>query len=115
MENTEKHNAKVCELFHNAIEIIGKRWTGAIISVLFSGPKRFSEFTEAIPELSTRLLTERLKEMEDFGLIRREVSQERPIQVIYSLTEKGEALKPIMESVGKWAHDWNNSEKLNKV
>ena len=64
MEEKE-HNPQVCQVFHHAIEIIGKRWTGAILSILFSGPKRFSEFHDAIPELSSRLLTERLKELDD--------------------------------------------------
>jgi DNA-binding HxlR family transcriptional regulator len=104
----EGHNTKVCQLFHNAIEIIGRRWTGAIIYSLCSGPKRFCEFNEAIPELSSRLLTERLKELEEYGLIRREVSTERPIQVSYSLTEKGLELQPIFENLGEWANKWKN-------
>jgi len=106
METKGEHNRKVCNVFHNAIEIIGRRWTGVIIYTLFSGPKRFSEFAQAIPELSSRLLTERLKELEDNFLIAREVISDRPIQVIYSLTEKGKALKPILESVAQWGHDW---------
>jgi DNA-binding HxlR family transcriptional regulator len=108
MAMKEGHNTKVCNLFHTAIEIIGRRWTGAIIYVLFTGPKRFCEFNDAIPEVSSRLLTERLKELEEYGLICREVSTDRPIQVIYSLTEKGQALQPILKELGEWAGQWNN-------
>lgn len=110
MKNDE-HNPRVCEIFHQAIEIIGKRWTGAILYSLFNGPMRFSEFHDAIPQLSSRLLTERLKELEENNIILRDVSTDRPIQVIYSLTEKGQALKPIMASIGQWAYKW----KLEKV
>lgn len=108
MKLEKSHESKVCELYHIAIEVIGKRWTGAIIFVLCYGSKRFSEIIDAIPDVSSRLLTERLKELEDFGILKREVSTDRPIQVIYSLTEKGLALKPILEDIGKWAHDWKN-------
>jgi DNA-binding HxlR family transcriptional regulator len=111
----EGHNTKVCHLFHNAIEVIGRRWTGAIIYALFSGPKRFCEFNEAIPEVSSRLLTERLKELEEVGLIKREVSTERPIQVIYSLTPKGQALQPILQNIGEWAAKWNNQPQPQEV
>ena len=99
-------SSQVCQVFHEAIEIIGRRWTGVIIFSLFSGPKRFSEFNDSIPELSSRLLTERLKELEENNLITRDVSKDRPIQVIYSLTPKGKALEPILNSIGEWGHHW---------
>jgi DNA-binding HxlR family transcriptional regulator len=108
MAMEEEHSPRVCNLFHNAIEIIGRRWTGAIIYSLISGPKRYSEFSDAIPDISSRLLTERLKELEEYSLIRREVSSDRPIQVIYSLTKKGMALQPILADLGEWAAKWNN-------
>jgi len=109
MSDIKVHDKKVCEVFHNSIEVIGRRWNGAIIYALFSGPKRFSEFTESIPDISSRLLTERLKELEEFNLVNREVVSDRPIQVIYSLTQKGQALQPIMESIGNWATQWQSS------
>lgn len=100
------HNEKVCSLFHNAIEIIGKRWTGAIIYCLCGGSKRFSELQEAIPDISSRLLTERLKELEETEIISRQITKDRPIQVIYSLTEKGLDLEPIFGSIHDWASKW---------
>ncbi len=97
---------QVCSTFHNAIELIGRRWTGAIISVMFKGADRFCELREAIPGLSDRLLTERLKELEDEGIVTREVSSDRPPQVSYRLTPKGEALGPVLDAVTEWGHAW---------
>lgn len=99
---------QVCDTFHRAIELIGKRWTGAIISVMLKGASRFCELREAIPGLSDRLLTERLKELEDAGIVSRHVTDARPPQVSYTLTGKGKALAPILDSVTAWAHDWDH-------
>jgi DNA-binding HxlR family transcriptional regulator len=93
-------------VFHEAIELIGRRWTGAIISVMCSGAGRFCEIREAIPGISDRLLTERLKELEDNDIVVREVGTSRPVQVVYRLTPKGEALKPVLDGVSDWAAEW---------
>jgi DNA-binding HxlR family transcriptional regulator len=100
------HDPRVCAVFHTAIELIGRRWTGAIIFAMLSGPKRFCEFKDAVPELSDRLLTERLKELEEEGVVSRTVSAGRPVQVLYQLTPKGQALGPVFEAVGNWASAW---------
>jgi DNA-binding HxlR family transcriptional regulator len=97
---------RVCDEFHRAIELIGKRWSGAIISVMFKGASRFCEVREAIPGISDRLLTERLKELEGAGIVVREVEPTRPPQVSYRLTPKGRALSPVLESIASWGHDW---------
>ncbi|MDB5097797.1 MAG: Transcriptional regulator [Cyanobacteria bacterium RYN_339] len=104
MGEKEVHTERVCAQFHRAIELIGRRWTGAIIFSLTQKPRRFSDFKDAIPELSDRLLTERLKELEDEGVVVREVSTGRPIQVVYRLTAKGAALQPVFDAIGQWAH-----------
>jgi DNA-binding HxlR family transcriptional regulator len=106
MSDNCEHNPRVCAVFHSAIELIGRRWTGAIIKAMLGGPRRFCEFKEAIPELSDRLLTERLKELEENGLVVREVSAGRPVQVLYQLTAKGQDLQPILEAIGAWAGKW---------
>ena len=101
------HNpAACCPLYHQAIELIGKRWTGAIVGVLLSGPMRFSEIAQAVPELSDRLLSERMKELERRGLIRRMVHDGRPVRVEYALTEMGEELEPAVEAMQSWALRW---------
>jgi len=97
---------QVCGDFHRAIELIGRRWSGAIISVMLKGASRFCELREAIPGISDRLLTERLKELEDARIVARDVTPTRPPQVSYTLTDKGRALGPVLDSITTWAHDW---------
>ena len=95
-----------CLRFQNAIELIGRRWTGAIIFVLMQGPANFSEILPRVPELRDRLLSERLKELEDAGIVTREVLPLRPPSVRYALTEKGRALAPVLESITEWIDGW---------
>ena len=95
-----------CPNFHRAIELIGRRWTGAILRVLLSGATRFSDVTAAIPGLSDRLLSERLKELEAEGIVERRVVEGFPVGVEYTLTDKGRALEPAVRALKSWAHDW---------
>jgi DNA-binding HxlR family transcriptional regulator len=96
----------VCPHFHAAIELIGKRWTGAIVSVLTEQPMRFAELGKAVPGLSDRLLSRRLRELELEGLVEREVEAGTPTRVVYSLTEKGAALTPAIGELRVWAKRW---------
>ena len=98
--------SKVCSRFHHAVELIGRRWSGAIISVMLRGPQCFNELLTAVPGLSDRLLTERLRELESEGLVRRTVIPGPPVRVSYELTEAGASLKPVIESLGRWAEQW---------
>jgi DNA-binding HxlR family transcriptional regulator len=96
-----------CPLYHDAVELIGRRWTGAILEVLLQGQAlRFSEIAERVPALSDRLLSERVKELEARGLVRRTVQPGRPARVSYSLTEMGRALGPALGEVKAWAQRW---------
>ena len=95
-----------CALYHQAVELVGKRWSGAILSVLLDGPLRFSEIRTLVPEISDRLLSERLKELEGEGLVERHVLDEQPVGVEYRLTPKGEALEPAVAALKRWALDW---------
>src|SRR3954451_6600536 len=99
----------VCPLFHAAIELIGKRWTGAIISALTEGPLRFGELARAVPGLSDRLLSQRLRELEDEGLVEREVEAGTPVRVTYSLTATGEELGPAIKELKAWAKRWKET------
>ena len=108
---TEQLDLHVCTRFHGAIELIGKRWTGAVITVMLQGAARFCEMREGIPGISDRLLTERLKELEDHGIVTRQVVDARPPQVSYRLTEKGRALGPVLDSVERWAETWWQGEE----
>lgn len=95
-----------CAQYHQAIELIGKRWTGAIVAVLLEGPARFSEIRDCVPDLSDRLLSERLKELESEGLVDRLVLEGTPPKVQYLLTQKGMALEPALGSLKAWARTW---------
>lgn len=97
---------RVCPYFHRAIELLGKRWTGAIIRVLLEGPRRFHEILQAVPGLSDRLLSERLRELEAEGIVDRIVYPEMPVRVEYRLTEKGRALEPVIRELHRWADRW---------
>lgn len=93
----------VCPHFHAAIELIGKRWTGAIVSALTERPLRFGELGKAVPGLSDRLLSRRLRELEREGLVEREVEPGSPVHVTYSLTEAGADLGPAIAELKAWA------------
>ena len=95
-----------CPHYHRAVELIGRRWTGAILRALNSGLVRFSDITAAIPGLSDRMLSERLKELESEGILVRTVLPETPVRIEYRLTEKGHSLGAVMEAVSDWAHQW---------
>jgi DNA-binding HxlR family transcriptional regulator len=94
-----------CSLYHRAIELVGKRWTGAILLVLMDGPLHFSGIRHLVPELSDRLLSERLKELEAEGIVERRVLEGSPVRVEYSLTERGHALEPTLRSLKQWANE----------
>lgn len=100
-------NYHMCPKFENAFEILGKRWTGLIIRTLLSGQKRFSDISEAIPNLSARMLTERFRELEKEGIVIRKVYPEVPVRIEYELTEKGAELQNAMDEIQKWAEKWN--------
>ena len=99
----------VCPHFHAAIELIGKRWTGAIVCALTEGPMRFGELGKAVPGLSDRLLSQRLRELEGEGLVEREVEAGSPVHVTYSLTEAGAELRPAIVELKTWARRWKRA------
>jgi DNA-binding HxlR family transcriptional regulator len=98
--------SECCTLYHQAVEMVGKRWTGAILMVLLDGPLRFSEIRSLVPDLSDRLLSERLKELEAEGIVDRRVLEGTPVRVEYALSEKGRALEPAVRALKAWANAW---------
>lgn len=95
-----------CPVYHHAMELIGRRWTGAILRALLSGANRFSDITAAVPGLSDRLLSERLKELEAEGIVVRTVTPSTPVKIAYDLTPKGRALNDVIVAVSHWAEEW---------
>jgi DNA-binding HxlR family transcriptional regulator len=102
-------SSAVCPHFHAAIELIGKRWTGAIVWALSERPMRFGELRKVVPGLSDRLLSQRLRELEEEGLVEREVEAGTPVRVTYSLTAIGSELGPSISELRKWAKQWKET------
>ncbi len=96
----------VCHRYHEAVELVGRRWSGAILFSLIEGPRYFSEVAAAVPGLSDRLLSQRLRELESEGLVERAVHEGSPARVSYCLSESGEALVPALRALYDWAQQW---------
>ncbi|MGW4029604.1 winged helix-turn-helix transcriptional regulator [Streptomyces sp. NPDC004838] len=92
-----------CGHTDRAFSVLGKRWTGLIVDLLLQRPARFSELERAVPGLSKRLLGERLRELESLNLVARVVDPGPPITSTYSLTPRGEALRPALDALRVWA------------
>ena len=99
---------QVCPHFHGAVELIGRRWAGAILYALTEGPLHFADLKDSVPGMSDRLLSHRLKELEEAGLVRREVQEAgKRVRVSYELTRKGHSLEPVMGGLRDWAREWH--------
>lgn len=96
--------------FEMGMNIVSKRWTGLIVHRLLSGPERFCTIEAAIP-ISARLLSERLKDLESEGIVRRDVFPETPVRIEYSLTDKGKALEPVVRAIEEWSNRWIEPDK----
>lgn len=95
-----------CPTYHRAVELIGRRWTGVIVRAMLGGLHRFSDLGAAIPDLSDRMLSERLKELEAECVVVRRVIPETPVRIEYHLTDKGRALGAVIDSISDWAYAW---------
>ena len=101
-----------CPKFQNAVELIGRRWSGAIVRALLAGSVRFGEILSRVPGLSDRLLSERLRELESAGIVSRAVYPDIPVRIEYRLTEKGRELQQIVEAISGWAERWAEPSTL---
>jgi DNA-binding HxlR family transcriptional regulator len=114
-ERQEDQPPACCPLYHEAVEMIGRRWTGAIVAVLLDGgPMRFSEISHAVPELSDRLLSERMKELEARGVVSRHVDPGPPVKVLYELTDMGRSLEPALQELKSWARRWLKADEARR-
>ena len=105
--DTQAERPTCCPYFHQAVELIGRRWTGAILETLMqAGSLRFSSIAAAVPDLSDRMLSDRLKELESNALVERTVIAGPPVRVQYALTRKGQELAPALEELKRWARNW---------
>src|SRR5438552_5587496 len=106
MKNGPGPVPQVCAKFHRASELIGRRWTGAILYVLLEARCRFAVLREAIPDITDRMLSDRLQELEAEGIVERTVVPDTPVRVEYALTHKGRALAGVMQAISSWADNW---------
>lgn len=102
----EAVSRELCPRFHQAVELVGSRWTGAVLQLLLSGPARFAELRSSIPKISDRMLSERLQELEQQGIVTRCVLPTPPIRVEYALTQKGRELERALQAIAAWATKW---------
>ena len=96
----------MCPRYEHATQLLGKRWTGLLLNALLQGSTRFCELTSLVEGLSDRVLSDRLRELEAEGIVKRIVFPQIPVRVEYQLTEKGRALKPVVDAIHTWAEQW---------
>jgi DNA-binding HxlR family transcriptional regulator len=96
----------VCPRYHHAVELIGGRWSGAIVSAVLEGRRRYADIKAAIPGVSDTMLAQRLRQLHGEGILERRVLPSSPVRVEYLLTDKGRALAPVIEALTAWAHTW---------
>jgi DNA-binding HxlR family transcriptional regulator len=88
------------------LEVVGDKWSLLVVRDLTLGKTRFSEFLGSPEGVTTNILADRLKRLESQGIVSRTPYQERPRRFAYTLTDKGRALEPVLESMCQWVEDW---------
>ena len=96
----------MCPRFHEAVELVGSRWSGAILFALLDGSRYFRELLASVPGISDRLLSQRLRQLEAEGLVERSVHEGPPARVSYCLSEAGMELEPALRALYDWAQEW---------
>lgn len=104
--HTEDHVSAYCPKFQHTVELIGRRWSGAIVRALLAGAVRFGDIIQQVPGLSDRLLSERLRELEAEGIVERHVYPDVPVRIEYTLSAKGHELLQVVEAIDAWAERW---------
>src|SRR5690606_2385733 len=99
----------ICPKCERAITLLSQRWTALVIYQLLKGTQRFNEIQSSIG-ISGKVLSERLKELEQQGLVKREVIPNTPVIIEYSLTEKGRSMEPILKTIENWSQTWVTDE-----
>ena len=113
MEKTMKTDLPACPV-ETTLTLIGDKWKVLILRDLMSGTKRFGELKKSIGSVSQKVLTAQLRAMEENGLVHRKVYAEVPPRVEYSLTELGQSLKPILDSMWAWGEGYQKQQGVRK-
>lgn len=97
----------MCSKMEHACKVIGKKWNSLIIEVLLATPLRFGQLRDSINGISDRVLIERLRELTEEGIVRKEESESNGHNItVYTLTEKGQDLQKIFNNLHRWADEW---------
>jgi len=99
----------LCPKYCRAVDVLGKRWTCLIVSILLQGPRRFTELEHSIPGIGGRMLTERLKDLETNGIVERQVGPSPSARLEYALTSKGDGLRRVIQEIELWADQWDST------
>ncbi len=108
-------DVSICPKYHKAVELLGRRWNGAIVQALLAGSVRYHEIRAAVPDISDRMLAERLRELESEGVLDRRVVPSSPVRVEYELTPKGRALQDAVAAIARWAEEWIAAPAVEKA
>lgn len=103
----------LCPRFEKAVSLLSQRWTALVIYQMLDAPQRFGEIQSAIG-VSGKVLSDRLKDMEHEGLIKRDVYPETPVVIEYSLTDKGRSLEPVLRDIEQWSQEWVLTDEVEK-
>ena len=95
-----------CPRYERAMTILGKKWTCTILRCLLAEPRRFTDISGYVNGLSDRLLSQRLQELEEAGVVVRRVYARKPVVVEYALTAKGQELRDVVGAIQVWADQW---------
>ncbi|MFC8527445.1 winged helix-turn-helix transcriptional regulator [Nocardia sp. NPDC057227] len=95
-----------CPYFAAATESLGRRWAAVVLRALVGGATRFGDISAAVPGMTDKLLSQRLKDLEADGLVERRVHPTTPVRIEYHLTEKGAALGRVLLRLNRWALEW---------
>lgn len=103
----EELDARHCARFQQSIEFLGRRWTASILRRMFDGPVRFSDLLDAVPHLSSRLLSQRLEELCRAGVVTHRPKDGCPR---YELTDMGRDLKHVFLAIDRWNRSWTHAD-----
>ena len=100
-----------CRLFQDSVELIGRRWSSAILLAVARGARRFSEIHASVPGLSDRMLAQRLRELSAAEILARDVVPSTPVQVTYRLTPRGRELITALQPLVRWGLRWAGEDQ----